>query len=212
MVNIFYTQFTRKLSDESFIQLLLQLTPAMQNQVARYRHWQDAYRNVLGKTLLVTALKSVGAASYSLFDLKFTGLQKPYFEGGPHFNISHSGEFVVCAISQSTTLGIDVEEVKAIPVDDFTGLFSANELADIYHVENEYLPFYKLWTQKEACLKAIGIGLNVPLNKVSVYDSSIVHNGSTWFLSEIELSAGYVCHLCTDVENPPIKVKEVNFY
>ncbi|MDQ3681738.1 MAG: hypothetical protein M3352_01540, partial [Bacteroidota bacterium] len=66
-------------------------------------------------------------------------------------------------------------------------------------------------TQKEAFLKAIGTGLNIPLNKVAIEDNKIVWNKEVWFLKEINIHPGYISHLSTDTFLPAIITKEIKF-
>jgi 4'-phosphopantetheinyl transferase len=212
MVDLFYTRVKERADGKTFNHLLQKLTPAQQEQVLRYRHWEDAHRSLFGKALLLTALESIGQASHTLHDLKFSEFQRPYFDGPTDFNISHSGEFVMCAISKDGPIGIDVEEIKEIPLADFTDLFSATELKRIFGDASDYRPFYTLWTQKEAYLKAIGLGLNVPLREVEVYENKINHNNKDWFLQEVTLDPGYACHLCTEAFDTTFTLRQVDFY
>ena len=161
--------------------------------------------------LLLKGLKDLGLSSYSFADLQYSLFQRPYFKGSVDFNISHSGNYVICAISSTNRIGIDIEEIKEIPLVDFDSLFSKEELQRIYQVKNDFIPFYTLWTQKEAYLKAIGTGLNVPLNEVIVNQGKISHNHEEWFLHELKLDVDYICHLSTDSQNPEIQIEKVDF-
>ena len=87
------------------------------------------------------------------------------------FNLSHSHELMVCAVSQSYQVGIDLEHVRSIT--DLEGLtqrfFSPQE-----HLAIQRLPpgqrvrsFFQYWTCKEALLKATGEGL-ADLSKIEV--------------------------------------------
>ncbi|MFZ9034740.1 MAG: 4'-phosphopantetheinyl transferase family protein [Francisellaceae bacterium] len=79
------------------------------------------------------------------------------------FNISHSGSWLVMAISESGKLGVDIERIKR--------RINTMEIAKRYFSEDEFqwlwsLPenerdkgFYRLWTLKEASLKLTGQGI-----------------------------------------------------
>ena len=116
----------------------------------------------------------------------------------------------MCAISKSYKVGIDVEEIKDIPADEFTEEFSTVEMAAILN-DKSLRYFYTLWTQKEAFLKAIGKGLYVPLNQVSVQEGKIRWEDQDWFLHEVKLDAGYVSHLCVNTAVPEIVLKQLAF-
>src|SRR5687768_7585027 len=111
MVYIFYTRLTGKLDRHTFNYYLNQLPAAMQQKILRYRHWQDAHRSLLGKALLLTGLKELGLTGYSMPGLKFTAYDRPYFDDRVDFNIAHSGQFVICALSLTHKIGVDVEEI-----------------------------------------------------------------------------------------------------
>ena len=81
------------------------------------------------------------------------------------FNTSHSGSHGLIALANSGRLGVDVEErcgqrnLDAIIKDVFTGPEQA-DLAAVTGSCKLHL-FYKLWTIKEACIKALGTGLSL---------------------------------------------------
>lgn len=89
-----------------------------------------------------------------------------------YFNLTHSGDLALLAVTQARQVGIDVETVR--PVD------SLNHLARMICSPSEYdtlirLPsgdqltgFFNCWTRKEAYIKATGKGLSQPLDQVTV--------------------------------------------
>jgi 4'-phosphopantetheinyl transferase len=89
-----------------------------------------------------------------------------------HFNLSHSNGLVAVAVCLGSELGIDIEQFRIIPnaakiVAEFFSpieqqAFSSTPAAD----QNLY--FLKLWTRKEAFLKATGKGLSFPLDQIDV--------------------------------------------
>jgi 4'-phosphopantetheinyl transferase len=166
---------------------------------------------MLGKMLLIEGIKSLGHDTGLLNDMKFTRFRKPYFDNAIHFNISHSGEYTICAVSNTNKVGVDIEEIKEIPLVDFDNEFSKKELKEIYMAKNPLQLFYTYWTQKEAFLKAIGTGLNIPLNKVAILDNKITWNKKSWFLKEIKIDPEYVSHLSTDAFAVDIEMKEITF-
>lgn len=210
MVSVLYTRFTKKLPADKYQQLLAQLPLKMQQQVSGFRKWEDAHRSVLGKALLIEGLKEYNLPLVSLADLNYTAFQKPYFTKDIHFNISHSGNYIVCAIG-TTEVGVDVEEIKEIPLSDFKELFSPEELKLIFKDAHNYAPFYTLWTQKEAFLKAVGVGLNMPLNKVIIWKNIIEYNGNTWYLKQLSIHEDYICHIATPHTSMQVNLKELHF-
>lgn len=87
------------------------------------------------------------------------------------FNLSHSGDWMVCAVSAGIPLGVDIElENKSRDVMRLARrFFSQAETADL-----EALPedarrerFYEYWTLKEATVKAFGAALGPALGKAA---------------------------------------------
>jgi 4'-phosphopantetheinyl transferase len=89
-----------------------------------------------------------------------------------HFNVSHSTNHGLVAVSSDRRVGVDVEERASrrnldLLVDT---VLSKNELAN-YAQSNEcerYALFFKLWTIKEAVLKAYGVGLKTDVSSIEV--------------------------------------------
>jgi 4'-phosphopantetheinyl transferase len=99
-----------------------------------------------------------------------TGLQGKPQVAGLEFNLSHSGDMVVYAVSDRP-VGIDIERIRSM---DLAGIiqrfFAPSEFAawqKLPPAEQE-LAFFQTWTVKEAYLKAIGTGLHTPLSEVEV--------------------------------------------
>lgn len=87
------------------------------------------------------------------------------------FNLAHSENLVVLAITHRRAIGIDIERVR--PVDDLSELvarFSKRERALFEDLASgkRLLAFFKLWTRKEAWLKATGEGIGRQLDQVEV--------------------------------------------
>lgn len=91
---------------------------------------------------------------------------------GLHFNLSHSHDTGVVALSTRDELGVDVEVVRPMP--DALALaaayFSPAEQAALAACPQAQRDraFFVCWTRKEACLKAVGIGLDLATNGFDV--------------------------------------------
>ncbi|KAK3121378.1 hypothetical protein QOZ80_8BG0651870 [Eleusine coracana subsp. coracana] len=93
-----------------------------------------------------------------------------------HFNISHTSSLIACGITMGTAIGIDIEEKKRKTAKSILSLaqryFTPPEvdyLAEIPDPDAQQKEFIKLWTLKEAYVKALGRGFSgAPFNKFSI--------------------------------------------
>ncbi len=96
--------------------------------------------------------------------------QKPRLKNFPdfHFNISHSGDFSVCAFDDFP-VGVDVEKVRPIAVQKFAArLFSPREQAALEKAPDPLAEFFRLWTAKESVVKQRGTTLARDLKALEV--------------------------------------------
>ena len=97
---------------------------------------------------------------------------KPYAPSLPglDFNLSHAKNHVLLAFARNQPLGVDLERIdRRLALEDLARRFFAPEEADALDrvPADERLPaFLRLWTCKEAVLKAIGAGLSFGLERV----------------------------------------------
>ena len=140
---------------------------------------------------------------------------KPALEGPPHrlsFNLSHSAHMVVCAVSRSGELGIDVERLR--PAVKYEAIarrfFSPHETAALLALPPASRPraFFACWTRKEAYIKAKGGGLTIPLSSfdvslapgepVALLRAADPDETRRWVLHELDPSPGFVAALAVD--------------
>ncbi len=115
---------------------------------------------------------------------------KPYLEDQPlQFNMTHSNDIALYAITACADIGIDVEYVKRKHRMDalVKRFFSKREYQEYqsFPEGERHLAFYRAWTRKEAYLKATGLGLSYPLDH---FDVSLAPEG-TQCLLHVEDSA-----------------------
>lgn len=118
-----------------------------------------------------------------------TVLGKPYLKHFPgvQFNLSHSGPYGVCALSD-TPVGVDVELIRPLVRDVAKRFFTETEQAWLSRRPPE--EFFRLWTRKESFTKALGKGLTLPLDSFSVLDEVLYHAGTAWYFSSYPLEDG----------------------
>jgi 4'-phosphopantetheinyl transferase len=105
---------------------------------------------------------------------RFNAYGKPAIDPdcGLRFNLSNSLSLVVCLISEGAEVGVDVEShARAASIAEVgPRMFSPEELAQLESLPEDKKPerAIRLWTLKEAYIKARGMGMALPLNEFSV--------------------------------------------
>jgi 4'-phosphopantetheinyl transferase len=96
-------------------------------------------------------------------------LAPPFDRSGLHFNLAHTEGVVAMAVCRHARVGVDVEKAGRAPLAVAERYFSAAEVAQLHALPAEAQPrrFVKLWTLKEAYLKAMGTGLAGGLGRMS---------------------------------------------
>lgn len=196
MIICCYTEINHHWSDQELSNKLVLLPEKLRQQALRKRQWIDQQLSIQGKLLLLHLMNELGINPV-LSDLMYTDYHRPYFDNGLDFNIAHSGNTVICCGSDNGRIGIDVEEVKEIDLDDYTDYFTPNEWGNINRHPNKFDGFYDFWTRKEAILKAIGTGFHTPLSTVDISDENLTYDDVTYYLKRIEINGDYKCHIAT---------------
>lgn len=103
----------------------------------------------------------------------------------PRFNLSHTRGMVACALTAEHNCGIDVEGIR--PMKQLDGVaetvFSTEELGCLDNAgwddASRLQVFFRLWTLKEAYIKATGLGMSAPLQQISIDpDTHSLHDNS----------------------------------
>jgi 4'-phosphopantetheinyl transferase len=145
-------------------------------RAARFVSALDRNRFVAGRAFLRLLLARHAGAAPGDLQFRYGAHGKPALAGAGsevRFNLAHSGALAVCAVAHGIgEVGVDVEGVR--PVGRLEGLartaLSPREAAHFSSLPEpvRLRAFYDAWTRKEAFLKALGCGLDRPLDSVEV--------------------------------------------
>lgn len=94
---------------------------------------------------------------------------KPFFPDDPdhHFNISHSGQYILCALDDAP-VGIDIQIVKPRRTAFLDRICSVEERKWLRSMGDKPESFTVLWSLKESCCKYSGRGLTLPISEIHV--------------------------------------------
>jgi 4'-phosphopantetheinyl transferase len=155
-------------------EFLPRLSAEEQQRAARFRISEARHRFILARVMLRHQLgQEIGIAPESVFFAAGTHgkprLDIPGIDQPPQFNLTHSGDFVALAIADDE-VGIDIENLRPVTAAQRLAhrFFSPEERKHVFEVDGEARDraFLRIWTQKEAYLKATGLGVGMPLRGV----------------------------------------------
>lgn len=144
----------------------------------RFVFASDRRRFVVARGTLRTLLGAMRNVSPRELRFSYGPFGRPALDSDPSliFSVSHSGDLIAIAVvvgAPGLSLGIDVERIRAF--DDMRGVaasvYTEAELAVLDSVTDDahrLALFFRLWTRKEACMKATGAGFSLPPNSFRV--------------------------------------------
>ena len=194
---IFTINIKRDLNSTEFEKLSKLITEDKRTKIQKYRSYSDAQRSLLGDVLVRYSICQNNSLLNKNLRFDKNEYGKPFLPEYPniHHNISHAGNYVVCAISNTSPVGIDVEAIKTADMKIAERFFTNDEFYYIkeqpYNLQN--ICFYKIWTMKESYIKMIGKGLLIPLDSFSVLDEISTHGA---YFHEFIQTSEIIGHIC----------------
>jgi 4'-phosphopantetheinyl transferase len=218
------------LPQEAFAPLSELLSPEEAERAARFRFERDRRRFVVAQGTLrrLLARYTGQAPAELLFERGPWG--KPSLvspEGGAasvRFNLSHSGELALYAVTRAREVGVDVERVRPDTAIErlASRFFSPVEAAELLSLPepSRRRAFFDCWTRKEAVMKAVGRGLALGLDQFDVtlrpgepprlrrtaWDPA---DATRWALHVIEVPDGYAGALAVEGGCASLVVREI---
>ncbi|MEK5448472.1 4'-phosphopantetheinyl transferase family protein [Paenibacillus sp. FSL R7-0331] len=212
MPQIIALEINNRLSSNTFHILLDHLPVEKQAKVRSFRRYEDALRTLFGELLVRTSVMEMYQLPNDRIQFNSNCYGKPFLVHPEpfHFNISHSGHWVVLAID-SNPIGIDIEKIQPFDLSTAEYFFSKNEYTDLIRKPpiKQLSYFYDLWTLKESYIKYIGKGLSQDLNSFSIHCDNGVFKltsqdeASCVFFNQYDIDPDYKLSLCSLSQNPP---------
>jgi 4'-phosphopantetheinyl transferase len=203
----------RKLCD-SFLQTF---NEEETEKASRYRNEEDKQRYIFGRGALRFLLGKYLNNSSNTIQFAIGADKKPLLNKKPgddlQFNISHSGDLVLIAISNSE-IGVDIEKINPefSYKDILNSNFSREEIDFIQNSKHPIESFYLLWTRKESLVKATSKGLIDNLNLISVLDGlfnigeDIFDSPDSWDIHSFKIEEEYFGSIACDMHTKTINL------
>ena len=136
--------------------------------------WEERKQKILRYQRAENRRQSLGAGRLLQHALQRRGLEAAELRYGPngkpeaagmHFNLSHSDEWVACAVSDQP-VGCDLEKIGPVHEGIAKRFFTENEVRylECFDGQAKLDEFFRLWTMKESYMKMTGEGLSLGLN------------------------------------------------
>lgn len=195
MMQVYVVDALNELSDEKFADYLKLVDDERKDRIMRFHFMADKKRSLVGTLLTGYVISKAFGVSPGDIIFEKNKYGKPFVKGRSdiHFNISHSGNYVVAAVGENS-VGIDVQEHKSGILGIADRFFSSEERAALDATgtsmkeqgggacdpirdsnpddrqELKRRMFYDMWSLKEAYIKCIGMGLSKPLDEFGILE------------------------------------------
>jgi 4'-phosphopantetheinyl transferase len=149
------------------------LSAAEQQRARRFRFERDRRRFIVARARLREELAARLGVRPEQIELEYGENGKPRLAGRElHFSVSHCDDVALLAFSRHAEVGVDLEAIR--PVREAGAIaaqfFSPAERVrfDALAPRHRLLGFLRLWTRKEAFVKALGFGFSLPLERLDL--------------------------------------------
>jgi len=140
----------------------------------------------------------------------YTQHQKPYLnfpaDSRLNFNVSNSDDLGLFAFTLDHAIGVDIEKIQDVYKQAVAErFFSPHENAELMRMSprDQIRGFYRIWSRKEALIKAVGKGLSIPLTSFTVTVNDVPEmvelEDVIWQLIPLKIHTGYESAVATSM-------------
>ncbi|MBD8840917.1 4'-phosphopantetheinyl transferase superfamily protein [Paenibacillus sp. CFBP 13594] len=217
MITIRVLQVPEVLPEAYWDHFLSQVSAERRAQASRFLRQADAYRSVLGEILTRVTLSKLTGLRPAELSFTHNSYGKPSLShhSDVPFNVSHSGNWIALISGGTDELGVDVEKIAPIDMQIAERFFSPKESQFLAAEPDDRRleTFYRLWTLKESYIKAVGMGLSIPLDSFAILPNErkewhCKQAGTYLFLSQ-RLDDGHMLAACSAGGELPSKTEIV---
>lgn len=206
-MKIFALNSLEQIDDVTYRKLLISLPTEQQDRIKKFSRLAETKRALLTDILVRSIIVNELKISNKEIEFNINKYGKPLLERNCdfHFNISHSGDWIVCAVD-SQPIGIDIEKIGPVELAIAAQFFSDEEFKMLMakNFKDQPFFFFDLWTLKESYIKAIGTGVSTPLESFTVCflekGEIAVKTGNKlthWALKQYNLDPQYKMSVCS---------------
>lgn len=182
------------------------LPTPVQNEILRQKTPSARIQKTYAKILLRRILIGFGHPETILNEMEISEHGKPVipsFSGD--FNISHSENLIALIVADKPGVGIDIEKIRTVNPAGFINFFSKKEWQQIIHSNENENALLRLWTIKEALLKARSTGFSDGVENLHIDYSgntaNFIQDNNTYYWNYIDSYSEYIVCYATCQKN-----------
>ncbi|PPK85265.1 4'-phosphopantetheinyl transferase [Neolewinella xylanilytica] len=187
-----------ELAVDAWAEAVAWLPARVREGLSGYWRWQDRQAGLYGKLLLRRVGQAATGRVPDLSQLRTDTYQRPSLADMPDFdfNISHTAGLVVCGGATGMgRLGVDVERIGAVDITEFRRVFTEGEYAYLSGLDEPAAEFFRLWTRKEAVMKADGRGFYLDPSGIDCLSERVSVGGVGYGVMPLDLGNAYAAHV-----------------
>ena len=166
---IYLVEIKNPIDEKTFNFLLKYVEPYKRKNILSHPKKEEADHMLVGDILVKFVLKNKFLIPMSEVNIQLGEFGKPYLPDFPHihFNIIHSGNYVVCAFAEQD-VGIDIQTILTYKKRIAERVLSSDKVSETEQSSNPDLLFTRYWAEREALLKLVGCGFSGDVNEVDL--------------------------------------------
>lgn len=192
------------------------LSPDELSRAANFRFDEHRERFVAAHGILRDILGRYIRANPQDIEFDYSSYGKPSLKNSSaetliRFNLSHSGNLALIAVASGFEVGVDLEQIKPERATfEITERYFARGEAEALRalpLSQQCSAFFQCWARKEAYIKALGGGLQIPLDSFEVsiapdQPAALLKGAAEkWSLRSLDLGAGYAGAVVAECQN-----------
>jgi len=211
-LSVYFKRSNIQIPTDVWTSWLLPVTDNHRIKNKNYRFQIDRKRHLIGLLLLNMVWKVHFKKPIRFTNIRYTKFNRPYLpNSSADFNISHSGDYVVCILSSDSRVGIDIEFKQNMDLNDFTRTMNQEQWHEIHQSEDPHDTFFKYWTMKESAIKADGRGLSIPLTDIIFDGNKVLYDGNLWHLHPFQIDASHPGCVASNQQIDDLQLVEVHW-
>lgn len=219
MIKVYYAKVSPFLEEGTFLSHIYQMEEKRREQLNRIKSAEGKKLSFYAGSLLHDVLcMELGLLpeTTNAFKILYEESGKPYLKDYPqlYFNLSHSGEYVCCALSD-TPVGVDVQKMTDVREGIAERFFTHQENlmlnASCGSKKDEL--FFRMWSIKESYMKLTGKGMGQGLDSFEIdwETHRIIDTDVTAYFTEQSNLSGYALCVCSWEETDRVEWKRIFF-